>query len=563
MLIICRSIFRIDLVYEFFIWHYVFNLNFELVMNKIGFLFLLVFINSFVQAQQGLEAEFVDINDFDKKFAPNFTIKGWKGEMLPLIVKVKSNSMENVEFNITSESKNTTIKPYYMAYVLADHSAGYCGSQKTKGEFEISKIPDRAQLIEANKFKPDSTISFVFLDVSIGKTENSGIVPIQVELKQKGNVSNINVNIEVLNKSLPPISSSDYKIDFWQFPMSVADYYKIKPWSTEHFNYLEKMFEQLAGINQKVITATVFWDPYNSKIRHQSQMMIQVSKSKDGNYSYDYSNFERYVEIAMSKGITDQIALHNLYPWNNFYFYYDEASGKIVTKKAMPNSAEHHEFWTPFLKDFERYLVGKGWFDKLMFYVDERNPDITIELAKFIKGINSDYKVGYAGAFHEKLSPYVYDYSVPSNITINSKTLKQRQKKGFQTTLYTACFDKGANMLMTSGTIDTSYLMMLAKAKGYNGMLRWAFNLWGSKIMNNAIYSDVPSGDAHFVYPYNQPSLRYFLIKDGLEEILKIEQLEQKRSQVTGFDKVLDPSLLQSESLRIQNIEKIKRKLNE
>jgi hypothetical protein len=523
----------------------------------------IVSLSSQTMAQQPLNVGFTSIYDFEDLLPENQYHTVWKGEMLLMVLKIESDANQDIHIEVSKQEDGIEIEIFELAYVLADFSAGFCGTDKAEGEFRKGRIPDRATKISDNKYTTDSTASFVLLRVEIDESIRRGDYPITIEVRQKDIAREVGAEIRVVNRRLPSLSSLDFRMDFWQYPMAVADYYSVIPWSEEHFNYLEEMFKQLKGINQKVVTTSVFWDPYNNRIREASEWMIQITKTKEGDFFYDYSNFEKYVKLAFSEGVDKQIAVHNLYPWNNNFFYYDENTKKIVTVNSLPNSPEHHAFWKPFLENFERYLHALGWLDKVMFYVDERNPEITIELAKFIMGINQDYKLGYAGAFHAKLSPYIFDYSIPSNVTLGDYQLRTRRRAGHITTFYTACFDKGANMLMTSSNVDTYFLLMLARAKGFDGMLRWAFNQWTASITENAIYSHVPSGDAHFVYPNNQPSLRYFLIQDGLEELLKVQRKSSRPRTRRILNRYTDNTLLRNQGGRIDVVERTKKYLND
>lgn len=514
-------------------------------------------------AQKSLDVDFVELYNLDDKLQNGFGHSVWRGEMLLMMLKIEADENEDIQLKLDQVENGIRVEIFQIAYVLADFSAGFCGEDKIQGKFKKAKLPDRAVKINNNKISPDSTTSFILFKVEIDNSVKRGNYPLMIEVKQKDKVKELGAEIQVINRKLPTLSSLDFKIDFWQFPMSVADYYNIRPWSEEHFRFLGEMFDQLNGINQRVVTTSIYWDLYNNKIRESSQWMIQIRKNREGQFIYDYTNFERYVSLAFSKGVDRQIAIHNLYPWNNNFFYYDEVTEKIVTNNALPNTPEHQAFWKPFLENFEVYLEDKGWLDKVMFYVDERNAKITIELARFIKRINQNYKLGYSGGFNSNLSPYIYDFSIPSNVTLSADVLRTRKSAGQQTTFYTSCYDRGPNMLITSSKVDIYYLLMLAKAKGFDGKLRWAFNQWSSRIMENAIYSHVPSGDAHFVYPHNQISLRYILIKDGLEEVLKAQQRSSRQGTKRLLNRFLDNSLLHNQAGRIELVESMKKHLND
>ncbi|WP_226389660.1 glycoside hydrolase domain-containing protein [Penaeicola halotolerans] len=525
-------------------------------------IFLFYFFSVTVLSAQSLDLTLQNpyLNEKVKDSNLNFDV--WRGEFLPIIIKLNSALGDSIHFTFNSNI-NYSIDIYHLNYVLADLSAGFCGVDKQNGVFPVKKVPERALRLENNMFLPDTITNYILLNIKINKDAKKIKHTLQLDVFQNGISKSKSLSLNVIKRKRINISSLDFTLDFWQFPISVADYYAVEPWSTLHYDYLDTMFDQLKNINQRVVTTSVFWDPYNRKIRDLSHMMIQVKKSKSDTYSFDYKNFDKYVQSAIDKGVGENISLHNLYPWNNYFFYFDENLNEVIGFNTSVNSKDYQEFWGAFLLSFEKHLESNDWLDKVIFYIDERDIESSITLCKFIHSYNKSFRIGYAGAFDERLSDYIYDYSVPSNIMIPNNVLEKRQREGKRTTFYTACFGSGANMLMTSPNYDIPFLLNLALAKGYDGKLRWAFNYWSSNIMDNAIYSDVPSGDAHFVYPYNQPSLRYFLIVDSLEDLQKISFIKSNKKRKKLLLDFLNPTLLYSEKERQNLVLETKKRLNE
>ena len=116
---------------------------------------------------------------------------------------------------------------------------------------------------------------------------------------------------------------------------------------------------------------------------------------------------------------------------------------------------------------------------------------------------------------------------------------------------------------MASNYTDIYFLIMLSKARGYDGMLRWAFNLWSPQIMKSAIFSDLPSGDSHFVYPEGQVSLRYLIIKDALEEVQKVEAMANSSKTKELLNSHTRYFLLNIEKDRINMVKTMKNYLND
>lgn len=494
-------------------------------MKKVFFLFFGFICFGYVTPilAQSKKAEFTSFRFMESGFADQTVFKGWKNETLILPIRISSFPSADLSFDIKSSNPWISTGMYQLHYLEGDISAGYCGSNKSNGVFEKKQFPDRAEKLISNTFLSDSANHYVILELRIDEKATAGKFPIEVVFSQSGISFSSKAFIQVLDWKLPDISNLKYKVDFWQFPMSTADYYQIKPWSEEHLTYMAVVFDQLKGINQQVITTSVFWDLYNNSIRPLEQMMIQIQKKADGTFSYDYSNFEKYVNLGIQKGIGKQISVHNLFPWNNTFFYCDESSQKVISIQSLPGTELYNQFWKTFLIDFSKYLKQKKWLDRVVLVVDERDIKETIALVKFVKRINPNFKMGYAGRFDPELSRLIFDYSVPSNVILEKADLAERKSLGYQTTFYTSCFEVQPNLVIGSNLDDAYFLTMLSKSRNYDGMLRWAFNVWSPQIIKSAIFSDIPSGDGHFVYPGNQLSIRYLILRDALEEVLKFD----------------------------------------
>jgi hypothetical protein len=426
-------------------------------------------------------------------------------------------------------------------------------------------LPDRAELVSDFPSTQDSLVQWILLKILVKSNAKSGVIPLKITLKRNSKALELSRKITVLDRKLEDQSEIDFNTDYWQFPVAVADYYKIKPWSQEHWKHLDTMFDQLNGINQHSITTFVFWDLYNSRVRPLDEMMIKVRKNTAGKFSYDFSVFEAYVQKAMASGIEGQIAVHNLLPWNQFAFYQDEATGNVVSISLTPGSTLYKNFWEPFLKEFSSFLRRKKWMDKTLFFFDERDPDQTLALVNWVKSVDSGFKFGYSGRFYPLLSEVMEDYSTPMNVVIDPEQMRQRILSGKFTSLYTSCFEQPSqpNNLVVSDYRNTYFLAMLAKSKGYNGMLRWAFNLWSSDIMNSAIYGDVPSGDAHFVYPKGQLSVRYLVLQDAIEEIGKFQMKSKLQNSEAFYTSLNRYFLINIEAERYATVKLIKEYLND
>ena len=294
----------------------------------IFFAFLLSDIQ--ITIAQTNRAVFTSFRQMEGEHANKSVFKTWKNETLILPIRLVSKPAVPLTFRLKTSNSLITANVYQLHYVEGDISGGYCGTNKSEGTFEKRQFPDRAEKLTSNMILSDTANHYILLELRIDQKLKKGQYPVEVVFTQGGNSFSTETIIQVLDQKLPEFSSLKYKVDFWQFPLSTTDYYKVKPWSANHLTYLDGIFDQLKGINQQAITTTVFWDLYNNSIRPLDEMMIQIQKKADETYVYDYSNFEKYVNLGIQKGIGKQISVHNLFPWNNTFFYCDESSQKVI-----------------------------------------------------------------------------------------------------------------------------------------------------------------------------------------------------------------------------------------
>jgi hypothetical protein len=487
----------------------------------------------------------------------------WKNDGVLIPIRYDAKSSQRVK--VSYAGPEADIQLFQLHEVLADFSAGNCGEAKTNGTFDQVKVPDRAEKRPDLTFDAAGKSQWLIVQVKTKSNAATGKFPFVINFLEGGKKTEVKGSFTVKDRVLKDPLLSDFYTDFWQFPVAMADYYKQKPWSEAHWLEIGEMFELLCQINQHSITTSVFWDLYNTRVRPLEEMMIQVKKSKSGAFSYDYAVFDRYVELAHSKGIKGQIAVHNLFPWNGFFFFYDESTAAVQSIQTQPGTPEYQTFWKPFLIDFSAHLAKKGWKDKTVLFIDERDPNVTMELAKWVKNISPGLKMGFSGDFYPFLSDWIADYSMPMNVVVEPGEMKKRILKSQTTSLYTSCFEKPGqpNLLLTSDYRDIYFLTHLAKSKGYNGMLRWAFNLWSSDILNSAIYSDLPSGDAHLIYPNGQVSVRYLVLKDAIEDLSKLETVAKVANASEMTNAMNRYFLINSEAERHQMLQAMNNYLND
>lgn len=204
----------------------------------------------------------------------------------------------------------------------------------------------------------------------------------------------LQVSIEVVPWSIPSASQREFHLDLWQFPTVALDKYNaahpedpVSLWSKDHYGLLESFYRYLAGLGQRTVST-------------RAQTMIQWTKTSVGEWEYDYSVFDAYVNKLASWGIDYQISAFAIAYWRDGnadeFPYWDAAAQENKIFRTDIGSSDWKQRWDHFLTDFKNHLVAKGWFNKTVLYMDEVPEDSMQAVIDLIQGNDADWKIGLA-----------------------------------------------------------------------------------------------------------------------------------------------------------------------
>lgn len=358
--------------------------------------------------------------------------------------------------------------------------------------------------------------------------EYKGLIAVQAQGEK--NVL-IPIKINVVKAELPPAQQWAMHLDLWQHPEAVARWHDVKPWSKEHFDLMRPLMKRLADAGQKTITCSLLHEAWNEQTYDWWPSMIEWIKNTDGSMSYDYTNFDKWVDF-MTNDIGLKDALINCYtmvPWSMKLRYLDKASGEYKETALNPDSPEYEAIWGPFLTDFVKHVKQKGWLERTCIGLDER-PDKMVNIAqklleKYTPGMRMVSAFNHPTAMTEK----VYDLSISiTHADTVGKVLEDRRKKGQKTTFYICCGPGTPNTFTQSPLAESEWLGIFAAANNLDGLLRWAYNSWGRNPLETTNFGNWRPGDCYLVYPGDRSSLRFEKLRDGIEDFEKITILRKQ-----------------------------------
>lgn len=471
--------------------------------------------------EEGLKESLSEVAWRGERVNAQFVI--WTTENLKQ-VHCTTSDLEDDKGNIISAQN---IKTFFERYVMTDVFGEGCG-HRIASDFDSSIVADVLDPIPYFDIEKKTTRPvWLTIDVPRNAVPGNYYGKIIIDAKnQKERV--IQLQLKVQDKILPEPSEWDYHLDLWQNPFAVARYHKVELWSDNHFELLRPLMEMLANAGQKCITSSIMYRPWGGQTFDHFESLIKWKKNLDASWSYDYSDFDNWINFAMDCGITEQINCYTMIPWGNQFTYFDEALGRDTTITTLPGTSEYKEIWTPFLLQFVEHLKTKGWYEITTIALDERKVEDMQKMIAFVRSLAPELKLTLAGGYHPEVNDEFYDLCVASMHTYPLEEIKARSKKGYHTTFYTCCTEEYPNNFTFSPPAEGVYQGWYAASKGFTGYLRWAYNSWVENPLTDSRFRSWPAGDTYFVYPDAKSSIRFERLREGIQDYTKIQILKNE-----------------------------------
>lgn len=491
---------------------------------------------------RGLHASFVSTDAvFRRSVTPDAApatsarLEGWRGERVSaqLLLWTVSGA-EGVEVEVEPfRSDGHTLpedaaRARFVRYVLSDEFGNKCGYHDP-AIYPPHLVPDMLDDIEVFDIKARS-VRPVWITVSIPADAPAGEYASTVKVYAKGRqLRTFDIGLTVIGRELPPPAEWNYYLDLWQHPAAVARVEGLDLWSDAHFEALVPYMRLLADAGQKVVTTTLNKDPWNNQCFDAYADMIVWTKNADGSWSYDYTVFDRWVELMTGLGIDRTINCYSMLPWNNELHYRDGSTGRFVDVTADPGTPAFEALWEPFLTDFTGHLREKGWLGRTNIAMDERSPEEMTDALGLLRKTAPELGIAMADNKNSYLNyPFINSMCVKVRDRVPPQHIAERRAQGFITTYYVCCSDRFPNMFTFSAPAEAVYAGWYMAACGYDGFLRWAYNSWVGEPLTDSRFRTFPAGDTYIIYPGARSSVRFERLVEGIQDAEKISILKKE-----------------------------------
>ena len=480
---------------------------------------------------------------------PEWSGTAWRGERINAqIVLWTAKGARQVRLNSSplkseqgDEIPAACVRSRFVRYVISDHN--------TSGEPATCIVPDILDTIDRLDLNPHS-VRPVWLTIDVPSDTKPGTYRGALTVAaSEGQSISLPLQLEVLPAVVPPPSQWAFRFDLWQNPWAVAHAHRVEPFSEAHLAILEPHLKLLAQAGQTFITTYITHDAWGETIYHNEGTMVEWIRGRDGAWRFDYTNFDKYVELALHCGITDAITCYTPVSWQNRYRYVDEATGEYVHVQWSPSSNEFESFWLVFLNDLEAHLKQRGWFERTYLGVNENPMPDTKAAIAMINKANPKWKITYAGHWRMELSEALDDYCIIIDHGPSREAIVGRRQSGQTTTFYVCCGPARPNSFTFSPPAESTWMGWHTAAKGYDGFLRWAYDSWTADPLHDTRHVNWPAGDCWLVYPGPRSSIRFERLREGivdhekiriLRELLELREDATAKQSLARLDAMLD-----------------------
>ncbi|MDE6412427.1 MAG: DUF4091 domain-containing protein [Eubacterium sp.] len=393
----------------------------------------------------------------------------------------------------------------------------------------------------------------VWAEVSTAKDTQLGIYngTITVSAENTEETVTLDYSVEVLDLTMPEPENYLFDVEYWSHPYNVAYYYGVEPFSEEHLNILKQHMMLYKKLGGHAVTASIVEEAWGGQtygggnaVHYPS--MIKWSKTADDEWTFDFTHFDKWVELNKAIDIADKIICYSMMPWNGIIKYFDEAKKKYKKIKVNPaRKKDYEKVWLPFLKAFVQHLDEKNWFDSTYIGFDERhNMETALDLIDSVKNKNglvlkksaafNDFKhnvavfsrLDYASVGLQQIRDYMQDFK-------NQVALRRNNKQ--ETSMYTAT-EHVPNSFTKSIPVESYWTILFAGSLNVTGFLRWAYDAWVENPLEESTHWSFPAGDCFLVYPSckndenreSKYTLRLAKLDEGVRDVNKLYIMREK-----------------------------------
>ncbi|MHB0998257.1 MAG: DUF4091 domain-containing protein [Armatimonadota bacterium] len=395
-------------------------------------------------------------------------------------------------------------------------------------------IPDSILDVRSVSVKTSRDQS-VWLTVYVPKGSSPGTYTGTVQIASETGSQDIPISVKVHPVTLP--DDCTLYVTNWFSTANIAKSHNLQMWSEPYWKMLEVYARSMNDYRQNTVLTPIF-------------ELITAKSDASGNLTFDFSRFDRWVELFKKAGLTTIEGGHlgGRSSWEAPDF--DAGRMRVIGPDGADvpytsvkvTSEEERKFLSQFFPALQKHLDEKGWTkDYFQHLVDEpipANAESYKKLSSYVREFAPELKIIDASMCREIAGAIDIWVPQPQEVEGAMDFFKERRKAGDDLWFYTCLSPKGKymNRFIDQQLIKTRLLHWMNFKYDMTGYLHWGYNQyqgdpfadlepnWGGDTY-------LPPGDSHIVYPGRRgplSSIRLEAMRDGLEDFELLKLLAKK-----------------------------------
>ncbi|HUU43506.1 MAG TPA: glycoside hydrolase domain-containing protein, partial [Planctomycetota bacterium] len=135
----------------------------------------------------------------------------------------------------------------------------------------------------------------VWITVKTPRDAAAGDYAGQLTIDADGTRHKVPVDLHLADWTLPDVKDHAGLINLYQSPETLASYYKVKPWSEEHWRLIDRSMQLMAEMGNVGIFIPLLAESQMGN----AESMVMWTRKADGTYDDDFSIVDRYVDTAL------------------------------------------------------------------------------------------------------------------------------------------------------------------------------------------------------------------------------------------------------------------------
>lgn len=333
----------------------------------------------------------------------------------------------------------------------------------------------------------------------------------------------------------------------WFHADCLADYYRVEPWSEEHWGIVEHFLTHYAKMGMNMVLTPVLTPPLDTAVgwERTTVQLVEIREETEGVFRFDFERLERYAELCRRAGIHYLEISHLFTQWGacaapKVMVWKDGVQTRRFGWDTPSDSPEYLGFLEQFLHALTEKLTLWGWEGRAFFHLSDEPQESVLEryrsLREKVTGWIAPYPVMDALSDYAFYESGAVDRAVPS-----MDSLPEFAGKGAEPlwTYYCSGQWKGTpNRFLAMPSSQVRVLGVLLYVYRVTGFLHWGYNFYNSALSLEHIdpyaVTDAggvfPSGDSFLVYPgpegKPEDSLRMLLMLEAMQDLRALQLLE-------------------------------------